>query len=319
MSHAATAKAIGALEDMAIDILWRQWRAVGGSASSRASWHAIVDPEALVLSSLFFADREPRLSDILSSWVELNAPLLSAQRLKNAQKRFPSAVTERVATFVAQARTLQKHPRWHALASDDDSPPTREHPDVPRATRAPRTGTATLMLRLRAALSVGVKADVLAVLLGNERPVSVRDLVDTLGYTNVGTRLAVEDLVYAGFVTSAGGRPAQYSAPQARWQALLDIDNRPTWIPWNLWFALAVDVLGWHAVATGKNVSDYALDVGFRERLEAHTTFFRLVAHELHPAADSEFVGSSIAAIEAITAWAHQRASEAAQSATEAA
>lgn len=312
MSHAAAAKAISALQEVAVDVLWRQWRAVGGSATSKESWHAIVDPEALVLSSLFLAEHEPRLADILSSWVELNAPLLSAQRMKNAQKHFPTAVAAHVATFVSKARQLQKHPRWHTLAIDEDPQTTAERPDVLRATRAPRSGTATLMLRLRAALSVGVKADVLTVLLGSARPVSVRELVDTLGYTDVGTRLAVEDLAYAGFATAGSGRPAQYFAPQAPWQTLLEIGRHPTWTPWILWFALSCDLFDWHAAARAKDVSDYALDVGFRERLKAHAAFFRLTAPELRPAVFEGTLGSSTAAIEAITAWGHQQAGESA-------
>lgn len=312
MSRAAGTNGFRRLQEIALDVLWRQWRALGGSATVRASWHGVVDPEALVLASLFLTDREPRLADILSSWVELNAPLLSAQRLRNAQKRFPPAIGERVTAFVSQARVLQKHPRWHLWASDAGPGATDTRPEVLRATRAPRTGTGTLMLRLRAALGVGVKADVLTAVLGSDRPVSVRDLVDALGYTDVATRQAADDLAYAGFVVATAGRPTRFTAPYAQWQALLNIEGRPTWSPWNLWFALATDLLGWQASAESKGVSDYVFDVGCRERLDAHSEFLRLAAHELHPSVLTESAHSSMDAINAIADWACRRADEAA-------
>src|SRR5579871_2660153 len=72
------------LAQRTLSALWAQWDAIGGLASGAVMAHKIVDPEALVLTSLFFQDDEPRLRDILYAWVEVrdNAPLLSVRRMR---------------------------------------------------------------------------------------------------------------------------------------------------------------------------------------------------------------------------------------------
>lgn len=297
------------LEDITTDLLWRQWRAVGGSAVTDNQWNAIVDPEAVVLASLFFAEREPRISDILFSWVEINASLLSAQRLRNAQKIYPREVAERVASFVASARSLHKHPRWRHLSAD--LVPDDDHQREPRVSRAAQPSNAsgsTLLLRLRSAMGVGVKADVLAVLLGRDRPTTVRDLSALLDYTAAGTRMAVQDLARAGFIFDVGGRPSAFVAPENEWQALLKIDQRPRWVSWNHWFALVVELLSLIERSQRKGMSSYALDVSMRELVDRHNTFFRMSAHELEPAAFQLQMGDYPAAIASLVQWAHFQA-----------
>lgn len=309
MPHANVNAAVRRLEDLTTELLWRQWRAVGGSATSGAPWGSIVDLEAIILASLFLGDREPRITDILYSWVELNAPLLSAQRLKNLQKLYPEAVHARVAQFVAQARALHKHPRWQTLSDVDLAAELYQEPKVPRAARIANNSAATLMLRLRAALGVGVKADALAVILGNGRPTTVAELSATLGYTAVGCRAALADLSRAGFVYSVGGRPAAFVAPEQEWQALLRLASRPVWVNWHHWFAMVIDIISWTEHANAKQLSDYAMDVGMRELAERHVMFFRLTAHELDAAAFRRQLGNYPASIEALVTWAQRQAS----------
>ncbi len=306
MSHAIVSRSLSELRDVAVDVLWRQWQAVGGSAASREDWHSIVDPESIVLATLFLAPREPRLTDILFSWVNLHAPLLSAQRLKNLQRDYPPEVAERVATFVAQARTLQKNPRWRSMSPLQRVHETRPEPAVRRAAAEIPHGNATLMLRLRTALGVGVKADVLAVLLGCARPHTVAELAETLGYTKVGVRAAVEDLDRAAFIFSNEGRPTAYSAPSDAWQTLLQFDRRVDWAPWHHWYALVVDLAVWYGNAERKNISDYALDVGLRDCLKKHPAFFELTSHEQIRLAPRPAVGSWEATITSIVDWARR-------------
>lgn len=310
MSHAIAAKALHDLQDVATEVLWRQWRAVGGSAASRESWTSVVDPEAIVLASLFLGDREPRLSDILFSWVEVHAPLLSVQRLKNVRTNYPANVAERLATFVSRSRVLQNNPRWRSLAASKAVSEAHPEPKVRRATQMPTRGSANLMLRLRTALGVGVKADALAVVLGSERPISVSDLALTLGYTKVGLRTSIEDLVRAGFVVSAEGRPATYAAPVEGWQSLLRLDQRPTWAPWHHWFSLVTDLTHSFEGLLRKSVSNYALDVGIRDCLKRHSAFFQLTAHELDLHLIHPTLGQSASVLDALATWAIHRTRE---------
>src|SRR5687767_9805057 len=72
-SETALDSAAAHLRDATLDVIWRQWAALGGSAASRARAHAVVDPEALVLASLAFVSEEPRLADVLHDWITRNA------------------------------------------------------------------------------------------------------------------------------------------------------------------------------------------------------------------------------------------------------
>src|ERR1019366_3658516 len=137
MSRAFATKSAHELAAVTTQLAWQQWRAIGGSAASKEPWHSIVDPEALILASLFLADREPRIDDIVLSWVEANAPLLSVQRLKNLQGAYPPEVRSRVAAFARRARSLARHPRWSALSRETDTESLPALPDVRRATRVP--------------------------------------------------------------------------------------------------------------------------------------------------------------------------------------
>jgi hypothetical protein len=288
-------------------VAWQQWRAIGGSAASKEHWHSIVDPEALILASLFLADREPRIDDILLSWVEANAPLLSVQRLKNLQSAYPPEVRSRVAAFARRARSLARHPRWSALSKETDNESLPALPDVRRATRVPTGDAASLLLRMRLAIGVGVKADVLTMTLGNRRPVTVRNVADNLGYTVVGIRTAVHDLSRAGFVTPVSDKPLAFTAPNNQWRALLGLTNQPHWATWHHWFAFAIDYIAWCDKARAKEIGDYATDVKIRELIARHDLFYRYSSSSFGSAAVREGVGSYTKAIDALIGWPHQQ------------
>jgi hypothetical protein len=81
-----------ALKSATIDALWRQWATLGAAASVSRRATAVVDPEALVLASLWFRGAEPRLGDLLAAWTLLNSHLLSVQRIKNLAAIVPQTV-----------------------------------------------------------------------------------------------------------------------------------------------------------------------------------------------------------------------------------
>ena len=307
MSKAFVEDSAGELEAITIRLAWRQWAAIGGSAASKETWHSIVDPESLILASLFLMNREPRIHDILFSWVQVNAELLSVQHLKNLQKNYPPALRARVSDFARQARTLARHPRWSSLADEGESDARPPRWNAGRAAAPRMRNTANLMLRLRLAMGVGTKADVLTVALGSDRPLTVRQLSDNLSYTAVGVRSAVNDLSRAGFIVSASGKPAAFSAPHAEWSALLGLRERPLWVAWHLWFALVVDYLSWADTVKQKSLGDYAIDVKLRELLARHELFSRYAAHELPPVAFVSEVDDYQGRIQALIDWARRQ------------
>jgi hypothetical protein len=307
MSSSFVNKSARELEEVVTQVAWQQWRAIGGSAASKERWHSIVDPEALILASLFLADREPRIEDILLSWVEANAPLLSVQRLKNLQAAYPREVRARVAEFARRAKALARHPRWRALAKDAEAEILPALPDVRRATRVPSRDAASLLLRMRLAFGVGVKADVLSMALGNRRPVTIRDVADNLAYTPVGIRTAAHDLYLANFVTKVSDKPLTFTAPIAQWRALLGLTHQPHWATWHHWFAFAIDYVAWSDVLRVRPIGDYAVDVKARDLIARHELFYRYASQSFGASAVSEGVGSYAKAIEALITWPRQQ------------
>ncbi len=307
MSRAFVGKSARELEGITTDLAWRQWRAIGGSAASKVPWHSIVDPEALILASLFLVEREPRISDILFSWVESNAELLSVTRLKNLQKAYPSEIRSRVADFARRTRSIARHPRWKTLSEDAGDETFPALPEVRRAARVPAGHAANLLLRLRMAIGVGVKADVLAVTLGNREPITVRELGDSLSYSLVGIRNAVYDLSRAGFILPIGGTPAAFAAPQGEWRALLSLKARPRWVTWHHWFAFVIDYITWCDKVRKKDLGEYAIDVKVRELVARHDLFFRYSGHQLGVSAFQSEVGSYPEVVNSLIAWAHRQ------------
>jgi hypothetical protein len=303
MSQVFASKYARELEEVITKVAWQQWRAIGGSAASKERWHSIVDPEALILASLFLADREPRIENILLSWVEANAPLLSVQRLKNLQSAYPPEVRSRVAAFARRAKSLARHPRWDALSKEahDDSFPAL--PDVRRATRVPTADAASLMLRMRMAFGVGVKADVLSMVLGNPRQLTIRDVADNLGYTVVGIRTAVHDLSRAGFIMPVSARPLAFTAPIDRWRALLGLSAEPHWATWHHWFAFAIDYVAWSDKLRAKPIGDYAMDAKARELIARHELFYRYASQSLDVTAVRDGAGFAGTAVDALADW----------------
>ena len=271
-------------------IAWDQWRTLGASVTAVRAEKTLVDPEALVLISLALAAHEPRLTEVVESWVSQNAALLSVQRLRNLRRAYPPAVAEAVAALVQRTRDVVRHPRWKSLgdaaptlpdlslasagdrgASRPRSARVREVAPAARAIETPVMRSANLMLRLRLGFGVGTKADVLALTLAHRTALSARVLADLSGYTTVGIRAAMEDLARAGFVHATGRRPYAVVAADG-WESLLQLAPRPTYRHWQGLFALAARVTATIDEGHGKGLADYALAVQVREQIEARAS-----------------------------------------------
>lgn len=250
-------------------IAWDQWRALGGSVTGVAEARSLIDPEALVLVSLALSSREPRLTDVLESWVERNAPLLSVQRLRNLRRDYPAAIEPAVTRFAARARALARHPRWRALSDgpEDTSSDVTDAPSLRRAIDAPSLRPVNLLLRLRLGFSVGTKADVLGVCLSHSQPLTAKQLSDITRYTTVSVRSAVDDLERAGFVQATGQRPKSVEAARG-WATLLGLDSIPPHRNWHALFAVAV-TLSALADDAAPSSSDYATAAKVRTMLQA--------------------------------------------------
>ncbi len=280
--------AAGQLRDAILGVAWRQWSAIGAGAASHGPVHAVVDPEALVLGSLMLVHVEPRLGDLIHDWTTDNADLLSVQRAKNLLRDYDDSLRPSVATALQWLARIAVHNakdlRWRSVLGSPvpaaASPRRWIPPDVRtnrhRAIRVPFADATTLMLHMRLALGVGVKADLMTCLLSSpERWTSVRDIVERTAYTPAAVRRSVEDLAAARFVQSRDTHPVGYRVSRANWTPLLDLaGDPPQWRDWRRLFAFAIAFLSWHEAMTRTPRPPYVVGVEARDLLERHRGIF---------------------------------------------
>lgn len=273
------------LRTAALDVLWRQWRAVGGQAATAAGRpaRAAVDPEALVLLSLTLVEHEPRLADILRDWTTLNADLLAVQRAKNLAARYPQSTRARLAGLGRVAMEEAKDLRWRSLVTahgaGDESASfllASARRNKRRAVRVNVDEPAALLLRLRLGFGVGTRADLLGFLLSASHGwATVREISAATTYTVAAVRRVAEAMEGARLLLFSGGPPAAYGVNRAAWGELLGVKpGLPAWQNWHERFAFVSAFLGWAESAQSRPLSSYVFGVKTRELLEHHRSAF---------------------------------------------
>lgn len=280
------------LRDALLSVVWQQWKQLGASAAgaSRSAdlsaappgepAHAesarltLVDPEALLLASLGLLAHEQRLRDVITDWVATNADVLSVQRLRNLLARggmaYDDARDTHVAWLAAVARDFGKDPRWKPLAG------THPHAIAARTMRTVRVRTiepSALMLRMRLAFGVGVKADLLSFLLANAGDAfTIRDIAEAVGYTVASVRRTASDLTSSRFVLLERGEPVRYRIALHAWRPLLGWGDQVAvgWGAWRARFAAVDAITYWADSSQGHPLSAYAFAVRCRTLLSEH-------------------------------------------------
>jgi hypothetical protein len=288
-----TVRSIGVLAaETAVEAAWTQWSALTTAAvpvSDRRVW-TIVDPEALVLLSLAVRDRERRLNDLLAAWARVGAPLLSVQRLKTLAKEFPRAVQEQVSDFARYATDAGDR-RWRAHAAGlgemSGLEPRKKDIGSLRLIEGP-----ALMLRLRAGIGVGAKADLLAFLLGlHGGAADLKAITVAAGYTDRAMRTAAEEMALARFIHQVQGPPNAHRADHQAWAQVLDVQRldstpepRPSIPPWRFWavaFAFLAEVKFWAQQAEQEGWSAYVASSRARDMVDSHRHRLRYVQWHL--------------------------------------
>jgi hypothetical protein len=265
------------LREAATDVVWLQWRALGAQTAAKGHARSLVDPEALVLMSLTLSTTEPRIRDVLADWVTLNASLLSVQRLKNLIGQSTVDVQPLVGAFARLVLTEAKDVRWRSLATEAvGGAELGRRTNKLRAREASFDDAAALWLRLRLGLSVGIKADTMAFLLGSAGDwASGREIANATSYTLPAVRRAIDDLSGAGLVVSRK-RPqeaVEYSVRRQSWTEALGLDGAvPSWRNWHARFMFVTAFLAWTRSADGRTVSRYAFGAIGRDLLANHAS-----------------------------------------------
>lgn len=278
MSVPRCAKLVAPLREAAVQAAWTQWAALGyvlPSVNNRDG-HAIVDPEALVLATLALRDYERRFEHVLWGWMDRTSRLLSASRITSLLKDYPAWMSERVARFAADA-VAAGDPRWKKLAGKAQR--TVQQPagkGVPSSTTPLRQRT-TLMLRLRLAFGVGIKADALTCLIARMGGrATIREIADDLGYFDRAVRRSVEDLAAAQLIDAEATSPVSYQVRAGPWFALLGLDRNepPAWRHWRDLYAIVVRLDAWAAAADEASLSQYVAASRLRDTFDALDPLF---------------------------------------------
>jgi len=247
---------------------WVQWHALGGQVAAREP-RSVVDPEALILVSLWLQDEEPRFRDMLSGFAGVGSRLLSVQRVRRLVDRFPSGGDTRVSVFARLVGSSPGDPRWRRLAGNGTAAPGRGGKVAAPALRLTRP--AAMLLRLRTAFGVDVRTDVLAYLLGKGSAlIPIRDIAADLGYAGNTVRGACEALADARFITADPGRPARYHASAGRWGPLLELPIMPTWNAWWQAYAMALALRDWLRGEEARGASSAVRSIVARDWVHRH-------------------------------------------------
>lgn len=268
------------IRDVTLNVIWRQWHAVGGMTSSDRRTKSLVDPEALVLMSLGLQGSEPRLADVLGDWATINSDLLSVQRLRNLAKRFSPSTQSAVGSFARIAYEDGKDHRWKAIIEADQLKLKRRPPKgsgAKRAARARPLESAALMLRLRLAFGVGIKADTLSFLLSTEQEAwaSVGVIAAATDYSVAAVRKAAQNLVEARFVEQMADPSAEYHVDHQGWRELLGVKSLPTWRGWAVRFAFVSAFLEWIDDVQDRSMTPYVFESRGLALLQKHERAFR--------------------------------------------
>lgn len=265
------------------------------------------DPEALIVFTLEVARADPRLFDEMLDWTLLNERLLSVRRLRAvcasaADRALVDAAIGWLAWQRPRARLKARSasngsslaPLFHGGGPVTEADPSFAAAGLLRPPLAPSRKSCApdlaapinLGLRLRAILGVGIRAEVIRVMLGMRAPwMTAQTLARTSGYAKRNVHEALGGLVEAQVVRSfTVGGEQRYAIDKDIWAALLQ--RSPAALPshrdWPQLFSALRAILRWSKEEARTSDSDYLLASGARQlldRLRPELSFAGIASH----------------------------------------
>jgi hypothetical protein len=249
------------------DFVTGEWAQLGASfARPEAAEQRAADPEALLLFTLHLGRHQPRLFDETLDWLALNVPLVSVHRLRGlcVEPTDRALVDAALNWTAAQRRPGRDHP---AAASEPEAlDPLFAWLDAPihtldphfarhgwarpvlnrsgKSQRVPIQAPIAFACRLRRLLGVGVRAEIVRVLLTIRAPrVSSKVIAASAGFARRNVNEGLSQLHDAGVlavVEVADDR--HYAIRHEHWSALLLLDH-PADLPFHYDWIPAVRTL----------------------------------------------------------------------------
>jgi hypothetical protein len=276
-----------------VEFCWDEWAQLGVLAGQKRISPWVVDPEALIVFTLEVARADPRLFDEVLDWMLLNERLLSVRRLRamcngaddrilvqavigwldwqrprarlKAQLQQPSETS--VSLFHGEGPLAEMEPSFEAAGL------LRSRLLPSHKSRAPDLAAPiNLGFRLRAILGVGIRAEVIRIMLTIRAPwMTAQALGQLSGYSKRNVHEALTGLtdaqVLAGFTVSGEER---YSLNKNIWAALLQCspDTLPEHRDWPQVFSALRGILRWSEHAAQVGDSEYLLASNARQLLD---------------------------------------------------
>lgn len=243
-----------------LDMLWRQWTALGVAGAVKPESTRVVDPEPLLLLTLTVARYDARLFDEVMDWLTVNGDFINVQRLKNVARQFDFAGVAQMAAvseFLGpKARSVLKWKKVSSMAGPGRDEPLfclRDGGPVPLkgdlspefsaygllrnpielrgySRPFPLTGMPSLLLRLRALFGISARCEILC-LLGANQEVHPSEVARQTAYFARTVQNAMQEMLRSGVVeVRTANRQKMYWLKPGFLDSLLRPDGNP--IPW---------------------------------------------------------------------------------------
>jgi hypothetical protein len=307
--------ALRELRPRLVAFAWNEWAQMGVLAEpSRVSPWA-QDPEALIVFTLEVARAEPRLFDELLDWMLVNEVLLSVRRLRAmCLDEVDRALVDATIAWLARRRPRARLRGAAANAGPDvlehlfrnGGPIGEADPDFAAAglLRPPLTPSGKsltpdldtpidLGFRLRAILGVGIRAEVVRIMLTADGPwMTAQTLAHASGYAKRNVHDALAGLSAANVVTAfTVGGEQRYTIDKPAWAALLGRDPiaLPSHRDWPQLLGVLRTILRWSELQTLRDDSDYLRSSSARQLLHQirPELAFAGIPIDSHPTAES--------------------------------
>jgi DNA-binding transcriptional ArsR family regulator len=239
----------------------------------------VIDPEALLLISLWLMPRDPSLRRGVHAWIEAWSDLLSVQRTRNIAKSYGSDVHAELRAVAVTAHEKGKDFRWGPVikgagasvptsmeGEDDAGASGAAASERASVSRLPVGRASLLVLRFRMAFGVGARADALAYLLARGSAWStVTEISLATGYTPSAIRRALDRMAEAEIVLTVDDGTTRFRCEAAQWAALLGLHTDVA--PWPYWlqqFTFVATLVEWAESVARRKLTAYAITEGLR-------------------------------------------------------
>jgi hypothetical protein len=282
------------LREQLLGFAWDEWAQMGVSATTHRESPWAQDPEALLVFTLEVARADPRLFDELLDWTLHNESRLSIRRLRTVCiDETDRALVAATISWLGRRRPRARLPTSERLQASHELEPLFDggaiigdaDPDFAAAglLRAPLEPSGksqapdlripiNLDFRLRAMLGVGIRAEVVRIMLCMYAPqVTAGALARTSVYAKRNVHDAVTGLADAGVIAAfAVAGEQRYTIDKAAWGGLLDLtpEQLPSHREWPQLLAVLRKILRWSRQPELIETSEYLRASAARQLLE---------------------------------------------------